>query len=252
MRRLIVIALLLGAFAGYLYFFADRAAAPEPPPPPPPLELAVGSLALTLEDWRAATSTEAARIDVTLEDPGPRRAEVIGFVERTLAGYAEQIDPAAVPPDELAWIRESGRPYALSLDGKFASASGGRSSYRLAAYLDTGGAHPNGVTTAESYGPDGRRLALEDVIGPDRALERLAAATRPRLLAEIRARADQGGGDAYEPGEDFEAGAAPSPENYANWYLAGDDLVVIVNPYQVGPYALGRFEIAVPLAEIGR
>lgn len=252
MRWLTLLSLILGALAGYLYFFTERAVAPPPPPPPPPTEIAVGSLRLTLQDWRVSTTTEAARIDVTLEDPGLRRAEMVAFLERTLRDYREMVDPAAMPGDELAWIRESGRPYSLAVDGKAATASGDRSSYRLMVTYDTGGAHPNRATVAESYAEDGRALDLADVLGSGRTLERLADALRPRLLAAVGSYVSGYGGEPYEADEDFTAGTAPSPENYANWYLSGDDIVVIVNPYQVGPYTLGSYEVPVPLAEIAR
>ncbi len=250
MRWLTLLSLILGALAGYFYFFAERVVAPPPPPPPPPMEISLGSLRLTLEDWRVSTTTEAAEINVTLEDPGLRRSEVTAFLEETLREYREMVDPAAMPGDELAWIRESGRPYSLAVDGKVATASGDRSSYRLAVTYDTGGAHPNRTTIAQSYAEDGRTLSLPDVLGSGRALERLADALRPRLLAEVRALVGSRGGEPYEADEDFAAGTAPSAENYANWYLAGDDIVVIVNPYQIGPYSLGSYEVPVPVGEI--
>jgi hypothetical protein len=252
MRWVIFLSLLIGAFAGYLFWFAEPVVAPPPPPPPPPVELSVGTLSLTLENWRVATSTEAAVIDVTLEDPGPRRTEVIALVERTLARYADMVDPAAMPQDELAWIRESGRPYTVTATGKASLGQGGRSSYRMQISYDTGGAHPNGTAVTESYGPEGERLSLEDVIGNDRALERLAAVVRPRLEAAIAARVSEDGGEPYEAGEDFDAGTAPLPENYQRWYLSDADLVVVFDPYQVGPYTLGTYEVAVPIAEISR
>jgi hypothetical protein len=214
------------------------------------VELKVGSLGLTLENWKVSTTTEASEIEIRLEDPGPRRGEAISFVERTLYGYVDMVDPGAMPPDELAWIRESGRPYALSASGHASFGQGGRSSYRLVIAYDTGGAHPNSGTVAESWDQDGDRLALEDVLGGSRTLERLAAATKPRIQAAIAARVAEGGGEAYEPGEDFAAGTAPATENYRNWYLSGADIVVVFDPYQVGPYALGGYEVAVPIAEI--
>lgn len=247
MRWLIFLSLLLGAAAGYLYWFAASVQAPPPPPPPPPVVLGVGSLELTLENWEISTTTESSEIRVGLEDPGPRRAEVISFVERTLYGYADMIDPAAMPGDELSWLRESGRRYEFSADGKLTQGEGGRSSYRLEISYDTGGAHPNSATVAESYEPDGRKLSLEDAMGGDRSLARLADATRPRLLTQIR---EWVGEEPYEPDEDFEAGTAPSPENYASWYLSGGDIVVVFGPYQVGPYTIGSYDVAVPIAEV--
>lgn len=246
MRWVLFFSLLVGAFAGYLFWFSERVVAPPPPPPPPPIELSVGSLSLVLENWNISTTTESSVIKVKLEDPGPRRPEVVSFVQRVLYGYADMIDPAAMPPDELAWIRESGRPYTLSATGKLTLGQSGRSSYRLLVSYDTGGAHPNSVTVTETYGPDGEKLSLANVIGGNQALERLAVAIRPRLLAAIEERT----GAPYELDEDFAAGTAPLPENYAGWFLSDASVVVVFNPYQVGPYSLGSYEVAVPLSEI--
>lgn len=248
MRLVIFLSFLVGAFAGYLFWFASPVEAPPPPPPPPPVALRVGSLDLTLENWKISTKTESSKIYVALEDPGPRRAEVVSFVERTLYGYVDMIDPSAMPVDELTWIRESGRHYDFSASGYLTLGEGGRSSYRLEISYDTGGAHPNSVTVTESYGPDGERLALEDVIGRNQTLERLSAAARPRLLAKIRERV--GVDEPYEPGEDFDAGTAPMPENYQSWYLSGGNIVVVFGSYQVGPYTLGSYGVAVPIGEV--
>lgn len=248
MRLVIFLSLFFGAFAGYLFWFTRPVEAPPSPPPLPPTEISVGALRLTLVDWKISTTTESSRIEVSLEDPGPRRKEVLRFLERTLAGYADMVDPTAMPADELAWIRESGRPYSLVVKGSSSMGQGGRSSYRLNVSYDTGGAHPNGGTVTESYGPDGEKLALEAVAG---SRNRLAEALRPRLAAQIAERI--GGDSPYEPGEDFAAGTAPEvPENYASWYLSDRSIVVVVNPYQVGPYAFGSYEVFVPLEELGR
>jgi hypothetical protein len=254
MKWAIVVALVVGAALGYLFYFSDREVAPPAPPEPQveapqPAAVKIGTLNLVLgDDWQISTTTEASKIEIELEDPGARRDEVLAFVSRTLRAYEETVDPASMAAGDLSYIRESGRLYSLAVDGEGFAASNGRTSYKLAVYYDTGGAHPNGAISAEAYGPTGERLSLADVVGVDRTLDRVAEALRPRLVEAIDER--MGGEETYEPDEDFEAGTDPVAENYANWYLSGSDLVVIVNPYQVGPYAFGSYEIAIPLAEI--
>jgi hypothetical protein len=44
----------------------------------------------------------------------------------------------------------------------------------------------------------------------------------------------------------FPDGAAPNPENFANWLFDSQGLVIIFDPYQVAPYALGMQEVLVP------
>lgn len=48
----------------------------------------------------------------------------------------------------------------------------------------------------------------------------------------------------------FETGAAPDALNYRNWSLTDAGLLISFDPYQVGPYAAGPQEIAVPYADL--
>ncbi len=48
----------------------------------------------------------------------------------------------------------------------------------------------------------------------------------------------------------FETGAAPDELNYRNWSLTDAGLLISFDPYQVGPYAAGPQEIAVPYADL--
>jgi hypothetical protein len=50
----------------------------------------------------------------------------------------------------------------------------------------------------------------------------------------------------------FEEGFAPTEENFQNWYLDGDTLVIQIPPYQVAAYVAGSFEVRIPLAEISQ
>jgi hypothetical protein len=44
----------------------------------------------------------------------------------------------------------------------------------------------------------------------------------------------------------WEEGADPIPENYPNWNLTANGLLITFNPYQVAPYAAGIPEVIVP------
>lgn len=45
-------------------------------------------------------------------------------------------------------------------------------------------------------------------------------------------------------------GASAKEENYRNWYVESDSLVIIFNPYQAGPYVMGIQTVAVALADM--
>ncbi len=48
----------------------------------------------------------------------------------------------------------------------------------------------------------------------------------------------------------FAAGADPTPENYRNWNITPDGLLISFDPYQVAAYAAGPQEVLIPYAEL--
>ena len=45
-------------------------------------------------------------------------------------------------------------------------------------------------------------------------------------------------------------GAQPTPENYRNWNITPDGLVITFDEYQVAPYAAGPQQVVVPYSEL--
>jgi hypothetical protein len=50
--------------------------------------------------------------------------------------------------------------------------------------------------------------------------------------------------------ESFSSGAQPVPENYGNWNITSDGLLITFDEYQVAAYAAGPQEVVVPYAEL--
>jgi hypothetical protein len=50
--------------------------------------------------------------------------------------------------------------------------------------------------------------------------------------------------------ESFSSGAAPVPENYGNWNITPDGLLITFDEYQVAAYAAGAQEVTVPFADL--
>ncbi len=48
----------------------------------------------------------------------------------------------------------------------------------------------------------------------------------------------------------FEAGAEPIPENYRNWNITADGLLVSFDPYQVAAYSAGPQAVLIPYSEL--
>ena len=52
------------------------------------------------------------------------------------------------------------------------------------------------------------------------------------------------------PDEIFEEGTEPVYENYSNFVLLQNDIVVIFGQYQIAPYAAGMFGVRIPYEEL--
>ncbi|MDD3520749.1 MAG: RsiV family protein, partial [Actinomycetota bacterium] len=50
--------------------------------------------------------------------------------------------------------------------------------------------------------------------------------------------------------EMFEEGTAPVYENYSNFVLLQNDIVIIFGQYQIAPYAAGMFGVRIPYEEL--
>lgn len=215
--------------------------------------LHLGSIDLPLSSSLTASYVDDyVDVSVDLADPGAGRVEAVAkFVDEALAGYADSFDASKFSDDDKQTIsRSASGKYTLDVVGTKFLGQAGRVSYRLEATSYTGGAHGSYVVTGRSYDADGNQVTLADVTGLDDPLPALAAAAKPKLLDAIAAYVRKNGGATYQPDEDFEGGTAPTPDNYANWYLEGTTVVVIFNQYQVGPYTIGEYEVPVPLSAL--
>ncbi len=48
----------------------------------------------------------------------------------------------------------------------------------------------------------------------------------------------------------FEAGALPTTDNYQNWNITPQGLLISFDPYQVGPYAMGPSSVTIPYTDL--
>lgn len=109
------------------------------------------------------------------------------------------------------------------------------------AYSD-GAAHPYHLTRTLNYDLEsGQALSLDMLFLPGTDYLTLIA---DYCKAELSTR-DIG----FEYG--FESGADPLPDNYLNWNLTYDGLLVTFDEYQVAPYAAGKQQVLVPYAVLG-
>jgi hypothetical protein len=103
-----------------------------------------------------------------------------------------------------------------------------------------GAAHPASYSITVNYDLDqGRELALDELFLPNSNYLEVIA---DYCSAELRRR---------EINFDFfSEGAAPTPENYRNWNIASDGLLITFDQYQVGIGAAGTPTVTVPYSEL--
>lgn len=128
-------------------------------------------------------------------------------------------------------------------------------STRTASYVylvseDTGGAHPNSYYKTFTFDTQtGANLALGDLFASSTDyLGQLSKIARAELPAMIAARENV-------PVSEIDMqmltdGTAPTNDNFADFYLDGDNLVVLFPPYAVGPYVLGSSELDVKRSDL--
>jgi hypothetical protein len=107
-------------------------------------------------------------------------------------------------------------------------------------FYSDGAAHPGLTSVTLNYDlGQGRELALSDLFLPN---SNYLEAISNYCLSELR---KQPYSDSF-----FLDGAKPTPENYRNWNIAPDGLVITFDEYQVAPYAAGPQKIVVPYSAL--
>jgi hypothetical protein len=112
--------------------------------------------------------------------------------------------------------------------------------FEFVTYMD-GAAHPNSFTKTLTFDLErGREVVLDQLFLPGSAyLQAIANYCTAQL---------QGRDIGFE--EMSAQGAAPLPENYQNWNITADGLLITFEEYQVAAYAAGPQIVYVPYAEL--
>jgi hypothetical protein len=110
--------------------------------------------------------------------------------------------------------------------------------FQIMIYLQ--GAHPGTHSRTVNYDLEaGSDVSLADLFLPGSDyLERIAN----YCIAQLRTR--------NIDFDLFSSGADPLPENYGNWNITPDGLLITFDEYQVAPYAAGAQEVTIPFAEL--
>lgn len=101
-----------------------------------------------------------------------------------------------------------------------------------------GGAHPFSYTIPLNYElATGRTLQLENLFLPDSDYLGVLSTQSIQIISE----------NGYM---DWPEGAAPTSENYRNWNVTPDGILISFDPYQIAPYAVGPQQALVPYAAL--
>ena len=172
------------------------------------------------------------------------------FAENSVQSFKEENGLLTMTQDDITMQRlDEGRKYALGMEYELHT-SDSTVSYVYLMYADTLGAHPNAYYRTFTFDSEtGAGLTLGDLFVPGSDyLAKLSSTSRAKLVTQIA--------EASKVSESqlnmdmIDAGTTPDEDNYLNFYLEGNALVIIFAPYQVGPWALGMQEVRLPASEL--
>ncbi len=138
--------------------------------------------------------------------------------------------------------------HKLELDAtykSYSSAQTGTVSYAYTIFADTGGAHPNIYFKTFTFDQNGKAVSIYDIIKSN-DLAKLSTIVTADVTAQLKQRLEIS--DVSEAL--FSEGLKPTEDNYSTFVVDGDTLVVLIPPYQVAAYAVGSFEVRVPLSAV--
>ncbi|MEA3452790.1 MAG: DUF3298 and DUF4163 domain-containing protein [Patescibacteria group bacterium] len=108
-----------------------------------------------------------------------------------------------------------------------------------------GAAHPNDYILAFNYNiADNRGIMLEEIFLPDSSyLDKLSDSSRSILFDRFE--------DDIEVMQDWiETGTEPEEENFEDFGIKKDSLIIYFKSYQIGPYAIGVQEIKIMFKDL--
>jgi len=181
------------------------------------------------------------------------RTTIETWLQKDIEEFKRNLRVNQISGPEKEMLDSTGRKYEYDATYKpFTSANAKLISYEYDIYIDTGGAHPNGYFKTFAFDKSGNEVKLADLFPPgSEYLQRLSDAS----LTQIKAQLTQRLGLPAQAGEDatasiFTEGVAPRAENFSNFVIDADTLVILFPPYQVAAYAAGTFEVRIPLSQL--
>ncbi len=159
--------------------------------------------------------------------------EMNDFVQSVIADYKKNMASIGPPPIQATSSFDV-RYQVVSPPGNFLSIN-----YQTEGYI-AGMAHPYHLIYTFNYNLDaGKDIALRDLFLPNTdylgALSKYCASQLNTRNIDF---------------QDFSQGADPSADNYKNWNITPDGLMITFDEYQVAAYVAGPQTVTVPYSEL--
>lgn len=200
---------------------------------------------VTLTTVTAEEKSAIPQFDITTQTPAlsgsddPRvqtfNQELVSLVNQAVVDFKQNLTSLTPPPDSLGSSFDM-RYSLVSPPGDILSIK-----FEMMGYV-AGAAHPYHVSrTTNFHLEQGKDLALAELFVPGSDYLKVIS---QYCIGQLRTRDIDFA--------DFEAGAAPTPDNYRNWNISADGLMITFDEYQVGPYAAGPQVVTIPYAALAQ
>lgn len=224
-----------------LYFILTKDAA-EPAAPVPQEE---GQTAVSSEEQTIKRDTRMLELEFSYPEIAGVNETAASRINADLKMQAERIVSAFETQVEHSELFED---FKNSIHGEYQEVLLSRGIVSVPLMISeyaSGAAHPFGYSLGFNYdAATGVPLTLALLFDEDAEyLDRVASLARTnldRIFAE----------NEWTPSDWVAEGTAPIEDNYEQWYVDGELLVIVFNPYQVAPYVYGIIEVPIPLADL--
>ena len=203
--------------------------------------------------FKLITKGDNSKPNLKIEYPqidNPQKTEELSTINETIKNEVYKIVDDQAP--EFGYVKAKGLPdgswFEISYTPIRTDDSIVSIKFNISAYGE-GAAHPNQYTSVFNYSvKQNKKLELEDIFKPESDyLNRLSELSIPLVLKTL---AEKGYEDDGGDNSSAKLGTSPDERNFQNILLGDNQIIVVFDPYQVGPSAAGQVEIEIPFEDL--
>ncbi len=165
-------------------------------------------------------------------------SEISKIVDTSISTFEQEISNFNPAPTGIE------RPYTLS--GTYKSYLGNKyDNFVFLISIDFGGAHPNHFYKTLTFDKNQNVVSIQNIL--DKELSGISTVDKISQLVIMQITKKLG---VNANPEMIEAGAGPNIENFRNFYIEGDEIVFIFEPYAVAAYAYSSQEARIKFSDL--